>query len=112
MGMEVLLTDFDSAQPKTPTENSGSDAGDDDEHGISANDKEDLNELLSNNETDYLLYSSIDEQLAEDGIEQVSLFTSHDEVPDWIKYPNGKQKSTSQPDSSDGARKRKTVAYD
>ena len=116
--MEILLTDFDSfnaaAGPKGPSERSGSDAGDDDDDASAASEKEDLNELLSNNEKDYALYTEHDERRIRNGIPLVELYVSPDDVPDWIKYPGGKgkQQRNGQQDLGDGARKRKDVAYD
>jgi ATP-dependent helicase STH1/SNF2 len=116
--MELLLTDFDSfnapSGPKGPSEKSGSDAGDDDDDASAASEKEDLNELLSNNEKDYALYAEHDERRARSGIPLAELYVSPDDVPDWIKYPGGKAKyeRSLEQDQGDGSRKRKTVAYD
>lgn len=117
--MEILLTDFDNfnapAGPKGPSEKSGSDAGDDDDDASAASEKEDLNELLSNNEKDYALYAEHDERRVRNGIPLVELYVSPEDVPDWIKYPGGKgkqQRNGQQDGQGDGSRKRKAVAYD
>jgi len=118
--MELLLTDFDSsnaqAAQKGLSEKSGSDNGDDDDDASEASEKEDLNELLSNNETDFALYAKIDEERARQGIPSCDLYTNPEELPDWIKYPGGKEKYDKMQnglleDLTDG-RKRKAVAYD
>lgn len=117
--MELLLTDFDSKDaPKGgPSEKSGSDNGDDEDDGSAASDKEDLNELISNNETDFAAYTKFDEDRIRDGIPIAELYTDPDDLPDWIKYPAGKEKHDQiqnglLDDLGDGARKRKAVAYD
>ena len=119
--MEILLTDFDTSNaqsaPKGPSEKSGSDNGDDEDDASSASDKEDLNELLSNNETDYALYAKFDEDRIRNGIPLADLYTSPDDVPEWIKYPGGKEKQQKIQDGllddlGDNSRKRKNVTYD
>ena len=119
--MEILLTDFDSSAtqsaPKGPSEKSGSDNGDDEDDASAASDKEDLNELLSNNEIDYNLYAKFDEERISKGIPLAELYTSPDDVPDWIKYPGGKEKHDKiqqglLDDFGDSNRKRKAVTYD
>lgn len=120
--MEVLLTNFDtSTQVKStgPSEKSGSDDEEDDD-GVDSetSEKEDLNELLSNNEGDYELYTAMDKKRLDDGETLNMLYTEDDEVPDWIRYPNagGTKSSASGAFGAGGepvgARKRKTVAYD
>ena len=125
--MEILLTDFDTStaqaaaaskvQSAGQSEKSGSDFGDEDDNNSAASDKEDLNELLSNNENDYQMYAAHDEKRIRDGIPLAELYTSPDDVPDWIKYPGGKNKHKNQngsllDDTGDGSRKRKAVTYD
>jgi len=112
--MEVLLTDFDMAQPKTvPSEKSGSDVGgDDDDDGSDDNDDEDLNELLSNNEADYQLYTEFDKRREIEGYPVLSLFTEKYEIPDWILNPHPVGSKGSFVPVDDGPRKRKDVAYD
>lgn len=119
--MEILLTDFDSSAaqptPKGPSEKTGSDNGDDEDDASAASDKEDLNELLSNNEIDYDLYAKFDEDRIRKGIPLAELYTSPDDVPDWVKYPGGKEKHDKIQngllgDFGDGNRKRKAVTYD
>ncbi len=115
--MEVLLTDFDNTTSlaRSNTEPLGSEEGDQDDDGSEASDKEDLNELLSNNELDYALYAAIDEKAANDptGATTSSLFTSSEDVPDWIKFPAGRRNGGFKLDASaDGSRKRKDVTYD
>ena len=139
--MEVLLVDFDTnankndndtvgigSQPlqekaqATAPEFTGSEDGevddgedDDGDNNSEASKEEDLNDLLSNNENDYQLYKSLDKiYAATKNAVDTSLFTSEDDIPDWIKYPSGKkdaaQQDTSLPGS--GPRKRKEVLYD
>lgn len=117
--MEVLLTDFDSAaQPKATTEITGSDTGDgddDDDDGSDSGDKEkeeDLNELLSNNEADYQLYASMDDDVERHGGPAAPLFTSADDVPNWIRNPRSSGSNAVFAMEADGSRKRKAVAYD
>jgi ATP-dependent helicase STH1/SNF2 len=129
--MEVLLTDFEStananaankaAEQKLASEFTGSDEGDDDNEDIDEDEddnnsegskEENLNELLSNNEYDYQLYKSMDK--ARTSLVDHSLFTSEDDIPDWIKYPTGKKDAALQDTSvpGSGPRKRKDVIYD
>lgn len=109
--MELLLTDFDTAQPKNVTEKSGSDDEDDDA-GSEASDKEDLNELLSNNEADFQLYSEYDKALEAIGQGPAPLFTSPSDVPDWILHPQETGRQSVFTATTDDIRKRKDVAYD
>ena len=109
--MELLLTDFDTAQPKNTTEKSGSDDEDDDA-GSEASDKEDLNELLSNNEADFQLYSNYDKILEAKGQGPAPLFTSPSDVPDWILHPQETGRQSVFTATTDDFRKRKDVAYD
>jgi Bromodomain/Snf2-ATP coupling, chromatin remodelling complex len=112
--MELLLTDFDTAQPKNVSEKSGSDLGedDDDDAGSESSDKEDLNELLSNNEADFQLYSEFDKQQAAEGKGPAPLFTNDIDVPDWIRYPQLGGGQSVFAAAGEGARKRKDVSYD
>ena len=130
--MEVLLTDFDSNTNKNDpggnksedkaSEFTGSDDGsidgegddDDDDNNSEDSREEDLNDLLSNNENDYQLYKSLDKLQARASTVDASLFTSVDDVPDWIKYPSGKKDAALQDTSvaESGPRKRKEVMYD
>jgi hypothetical protein len=123
--MEVLLTDFSTntsklTEEKSTSELTGSDFADDDDddddNGSEDDKEEDLNDLLSNNETDYQLYRSFDKQQQPNDVFAVdaSLFTSDDDVPDWIKYPKNKKNAAlhSDPLAGDGPRKRKEVTYD
>ena len=138
--MEVLLVDFETnankndnvtvgigSQPlqeeKVP-EFTGSEDGeiddgedDDDDNNSEASKEDDLNGLLSNNENDYQLYKSLDKIKAathNPNAVDTSLFTSEEDVPDWIKHPTGKPdaalEDTGVPGS--GPRKRKEVTYD
>jgi len=114
--MEVLLTDFDtsaSQQSKAASEKS-SDQGDDedDDAGSEDSDKEDLNELLSNNETDFQLYSAYDKQMEAEGRAHVPLFTSDEDVPDWILHPQAGGTRSVFAAADAGPRKRKTQSYD
>eukprot|EP00536_Pseudo-nitzschia_multiseries_P003669 jgi/Psemu1/323122/estExt_fgenesh1_pg.C_570037 len=133
--MEVLLVDFDTNANKNdsdtvgigsrpleekPTEFAGSEDGeidedDDDDNNSEASKEDDLNGLLSNNENDYELYKNFDKiKAATPNLVDTSLFTSEEDVPDWIKYPTGRKdaalEDTSVPGS--GPRKRKEVMYD
>jgi superfamily II DNA/RNA helicase len=123
--MEVLLTDFSTNtsklnEEKAASELTGSDFADDDDddddNGSEDDKEEDLNDLLSNNETDYQLYRSFDKQQQHNDVFAVdtSLFTCDDDVPDWIKYPKNKNNATlhSDPVAGDGPRKKKKVVYD
>ena len=113
--MEVLLTDFDNtnALARNETAGEGSESGDEDEDGDEVDEKgEDLNELLSNNEGDFQLYASLDAGSAR-VVPSPGLYSSPDDVPDWIKYPHGREAyEASFQDPGDGSRKRKAVAYD
>jgi SNF2 family DNA or RNA helicase len=115
--MEILLSDFDATTPgaKTsePTESeieAPTDADDDADSQASSSDDENLNELLSNNEADFDLYTAMDHDPA---YHSAGLYTKEDEIPDWIKYPdgNGKNGALTQTDYG-GPRKRNEVAYD
>jgi Bromodomain/Snf2-ATP coupling, chromatin remodelling complex len=110
--MEILLTDFDTAQPKAATEKSGSDDEDDDGAGSVSSDKEDLNELLSNNEADFQLYSEYDQKIAVEGGGPAPLFSSEKDVPDWIRYPQATGRQSVFTAASEESRKRKEVSYD
>lgn len=125
--MEVLLTDFDTntakatTEDKTMSEFTGSDVGDednddDDDNGSESSKEEDLNDLLSNNESDYQLYKSIDKERERNpSLIDNSLFTSEDDVPDWVKYPAGRKNASAVHDDlipGRGPRKRKEVMYD
>ena len=114
--MEVLLTDFDTTttqQSKALSERS-SDQGDDDDDdaGSEDSDKEDLNELLSNNEADFQLYAAHDKQMEAEGRTPVELFTSPADVPDWILHPQagGTRSVFAAPEA--GPRKRTVQSYD
>lgn len=116
--MEVLLTDFDTTNNQNKnqlSEKSGSDDGDEDDDGSEASEKENLNELLSNNESDYQLYESFDREREVVG-GALELFVGDETVPDWIRFPNsGPGAKSFDPFASvdiDGSRKRKAVAYD
>jgi hypothetical protein len=137
--MEVLLVDFDTNANKNDTgtvgigsqplqekaqapEFTGSEDGeiddgedDDDDNNSEASKEDDLNDLLSNNENDYQLYKSLDKiYAATKNAVDTSLFTSEDDIPDWIKYPSGKKDAALQDSSEPGSgpRKRKEVMYD
>lgn len=109
--MELLLTDFDTTQPKSANEKSGSDDEEDDA-GSESSDKEDLNELLSNNEADFQLYSDFDKQLKVEGKGPSPLFTADADVPNWIRHPTPSGGQSVFADVGDGSRKRKDIAYD
>ena len=118
--MEVLLTDFDNApQPtnKGYSEKSSDMAEDEDDAASDSSDKEDINEMLSNNEIDYQLYASMDALNEDQGV-LAPLFTEDSDVPDWIKYPSqtgengGQMFAAGAAAITDGSRKRKDVVYD
>jgi SNF2 family DNA or RNA helicase len=125
--MEVLLTDFESSKNEssntkseekaselTGSEDGSVDGDDDDDDDGSEDKEEDLNDLISNNENDYQLYKSLDKKEVSNGVD-TSLFTSKDDIPDWIKYPSGNKQASLQTFSGvpeSGPRKRKEVAYD
>ena len=113
--MEVLLTDFDGAQPKAPAEKAGSDEGDDEEEGSESGGKEDLNELLSNNEMDYQIYAAYDEEGEHRSHPKCDLFENPKDVPDWILHPTPAGSATGNfvvQDMGNASRKRKAVTYD
>jgi len=107
--MEVLLTDFDTTTSQSLStslhSNTGSlpssEADDGDEEGSDGetDERDILNELLSTNEEDYNLYCKVDAENDEadrrEGRDASSqgLITDPEEIPDWIRYPNGKKKS-------------------
>ena len=115
--MEVLLNDFDAAVPQVkssePTESEMEPATDADDDAVSqgsSTDDENLNELLSNNEADFDLYTSMDHNPA---YHSAGLFTKEEEIPDWIKYPHGRaQDGAAMQTDFGGPRKRKDVSYD
>ena len=95
--MEILLTDFDANNSNTQqlsTGNLPSDDEDDDDDDDDDADKEeiDFNELLSRNDEDYEFYSKLDKGEIEDDefFESPGLLTDPDDIPDWVRYPNGK----------------------
>ena len=114
--MEVLLTDFDGSQPKVATEKAGSDDGEDDDmEGSDSGGKEDLNELLSNNEMDYQIYSAYDEELELKGEPRCVVFDDDQGIPDWILHPTPAGSATGNfvvQDMGSSSRKRKAVTYD
>lgn len=124
--MEVLLTDFDntttakSVLEDKATSEMTSDAGDedndDDDEGSESSKEEDLNDLLSNNESDYQLYNAIDKEKENDAYAiDTTLFTRDDDIPDWVKYPGGRKNSSTLEEGvvpGSGPRKRKEVTYD
>lgn len=112
--MEVLLTDFDTLNREkgVVSEKSGSDGGEDDDDGSESSDKEDLNELLSNNEADYQLYAAYDKKREEDGLPYPALYTSQADVPDWIWNPRPAGAKGVLMPMDEGPRKRKDVMYD
>ena len=109
--MEVLLTDFESNANKTQEklERTSEDGDDDDDDKDSTTNSNDINELLSNNEQDYQVYTEIDEIRAP----CPALYTDPNDLPDWIKYPLGsKEASEFVAFDPDVGRKRTAVAYD
>jgi ATP-dependent helicase STH1/SNF2 len=131
--MEVLLTDFENnanaaaakenmktkdsflSAPSEATSDDGIDEGEDDDDDKSeASKEEDLNDLLSNNESDYQLYKSMDKLPPAPGTVDASLFTSIADVPDWILHPprSKREDPNGEPVIADASRKRKDVVYD
>jgi hypothetical protein len=111
--MEVLMTDFDkSHQQKGGISERSSDNGDDDDDESTGSDKEDPNELLSNNEADYQLYTKYDEQREKDGYGVPPLFTEEADVPEWIRHPQPFGTKGSLARIDEGPRKRTDVTYD
>jgi hypothetical protein len=113
--MEILLTDFDAQTKGQVSEKSGSDAGDEDDEddvGSDDSDEDDMNELLSNNETDYQLYSAHDRKMEEDGKQALTLYCCISDVPDWILHPKPGGTRSVLASVEQGPRKRKDVAYD
>ena len=94
--MEILLTDFDSTAAKGST--TGTTGALPDDEGDSDGDAEneeteeiDINELLSRNDEDFEFYTKLDagEVKDDDFFESPGLNTDPDDIPDWIRYPNG-----------------------
>ena len=100
--MEILLTDFDA-----PTSNNENDSQEDEE----ANEVDILNEMISNNDAEYDMYCQIDHDRKADA---PKLLTDPEDIPDWIKYPKGKKKTSSEKwnefMTDDQSRKRKRTA--
>ena len=110
--MEVLMTDFDKSAYKGGASERSSDNGDDDDDDSAASDKEDPNELLSNNEADYQLYTEFDERREREGNPVPSLFVEDSDVPDWIRHPLPPGTKNSLAGIDEGPRKRKDITYD
>jgi hypothetical protein len=111
--MELLLTDFDGSRPQQEKEKSSDIGDDDDEEGSGGSEKEDLNELLSNNEIDYDLYAAMDD--ATPGGIGAPMFTEESDVPAWIQHPpevGASMAAFASPELIQGSRKRKNVMYD
>ena len=92
--MEILMTDFDDNRAPTSslsasmhsTNSSGASDDEDQDTGEDDDGANELNELLSTTEEDYQLYCKLD---AENG-PGVGLITDPEDIPDWIRYPQGK----------------------
>jgi ATP-dependent helicase STH1/SNF2 len=111
--MEVLLTDFESNANKSQEklDRSSEDGDEDDDEKDSTDSTLDINELLSNNEQDYQIYTEIDERRANTPCRM--LYTDPNDIPDWIRYPSGsKEASEVAIFNPDAGRKRNAVAYD
>lgn len=97
--MEILLLDFDSNNTSTQTLATGNLPSSDEEDNNQDNDENeeketvDFNELLSRNDEDYEFYQKLDSGEIKDDefVESPGLLTDPNDVPDWIKYPNGKK---------------------
>lgn len=98
--MEILLTDFDTTAGASIDES-------DSQEGEGAEDVDVLNEMISNNDDEYELYCNIDKERNVPG-----LLDDPNEIPDWIKYPKGQKKTSSEKwdqfmaDETTGKRKR------
>jgi ATP-dependent helicase STH1/SNF2 len=112
--MEVLLTDFETSVQKSAPEKASSDQNDDedDDDASVGSEKEDLNELLSNNDADFDLYTAFDREMTSNGRSPVELFSSPSDVPDWILNPVKTGSQSVFAAAGDGSRKRKDVTYD
>jgi Bromodomain/Snf2-ATP coupling, chromatin remodelling complex len=112
--MEVLLTDFETSVQKSAPEKASSDQCDDedDDDDSEGSEKEDLNELLSNNDADFDLYTAFDLEMSAKGQHPVELFCSPSDVPDWILNPVKTGSQSVFAAAGDGSRKRKDVTYD
>lgn len=112
--MEVLLTDFETSVQKAAPEKASSDQGDEDEDddGSVGSEKEDLNELLSNNDADFELYTAFDREMEANGQHSVELFTSENDVPDWILHPVKTGSQSVFTAAGESSRKRKEIMYD
>jgi hypothetical protein len=90
--MEILLTDLDMSTSGHAATGALPDEEEEDE-----NDKEeiDFNELLARSDDDYEIYSKIDsgEIHAENYFLSPGLLTDPEDIPDWIRYPNGKKEN-------------------
>jgi superfamily II DNA/RNA helicase len=97
--MEILLLDFDSNNSNTQTLATGNLPSSDEEDNNQENDENeeketiDFNELLSRNDEDYEFYEKLDSGEIKDDefFESPGLLTDPNDIPDWIKYPNGKK---------------------
>ena len=107
--MEVLLTDWDT---NTSGHTATGALPDDDD---AENDKEeiDFNELLARSDDDYEIYSKIDrgEIQVENFFTSPGLLTDPDDIPDWIKYPNGKEESEGDGTAVSGRRTASQAVY-
>lgn len=125
--MEVLLTDFESnnaskqttedkAASEVTSENGDDDNDDEGDDDSEASKEEDLNELLSNNESDYRLYKAFDDKKRHDPYAvDATLFTKDEDIPDWVKHPAGRKNANAFDISTvadGGPRKRNDVVYD
>jgi len=114
--MEILLTDFDSNNMNQSSNDNDTDSQND---GTAEEKEIDdvLNEQLSGNDEEYDLYKQLDKEAIKTNT-LLSLFKDLNDVPDWIKYPDGKkQKEEEETDSLMlGTKRRKaatnTVMYD
>ena len=116
--MEILLTDFDTTASKGQgTGATGSlptSDNDDDEDGESDEKEQiDVNELLSRNDEDFEFYTKLDAEKEKypDLFESPGLLTDMEDIPDWIRYPNGvKEDSDSNENGIIESSKRRSVA--
>ena len=110
--MEVLLTDFDtmanqsistslhSTTGSLPSSEADDEEGDEDASDDGSEEGNIFNELISTNQEDYEIYCKIDAELQEAArregrdIKANALIVDPDEIPDWIRFPNGKKKTT------------------
>jgi len=117
--MQLLLTDFDSTNTSGPATSSlptSDDEEDPDADGIDNEEEDDINELLSRHDEDYDFYCKLDSGINKDDeyFESPGLITDPDDIPDWIRYPNGKKAEEDSAEDKELGKRRsanQTVTY-